>query len=554
MPRPERRDRDGLVRLAGEDLQLGGAVGLEGAVAVEVVLGEVEQHGRLGRERDACPRAGTTTPRRRRSCRARACRAARSAPCRRCPPPSTGSPASRWMWPISSTVVVLPLEPVTATNSLLGSSRHPSSSSPSTGDAALAARPRSTGASLGTPGLLTTAARAREQRRRRRCRRGPRRRRPRAARRPPAAPRPESTPATSARRARAARAPRPTPERARPTTRYGPGGGGGRGDHGLPFKRPGGARRATPAVGSAAGACRRRAAPGHRTTRTRSARTPAPAGRVAVRVVDEPELLRRPDPAERGEAAVRGGSATPVTARHAPPGSRRTAASVARPIGRPRGSVSRPRMRTRTPGARDGAAGPARRRLEPRPHPRPLARVGAVAARGRGRRAGSAGTARAARPVRAGGGRAPGPPEARRPAPGGDGPGGVSTAVADQHGRRVAACARCPAASVTTSRSRCGAVGRRPGCRRRRVPRSAAGTAAGGRRGSRRPAPACPTGAPPSVTATRRTPESPSARADLQRLDAAALAGRRPARRRRVRRRARRTPRARASAPRSSSR
>ena len=50
-PEPERRDRDGLVRLAGEDLELGGAVGLEGAVAVEVVLGEVEQHRRLGRER-----------------------------------------------------------------------------------------------------------------------------------------------------------------------------------------------------------------------------------------------------------------------------------------------------------------------------------------------------------------------------------------------------------------------------------------------------------------------------------------------------------------------
>ena len=41
-------------------------------------------------------------------------------------------PASRWMWPISSTVVVLPFVPVTATNSL-GSSRHASSSSPSTG-------------------------------------------------------------------------------------------------------------------------------------------------------------------------------------------------------------------------------------------------------------------------------------------------------------------------------------------------------------------------------------------------------------------------------------
>ena len=53
--------------------QLGRAVGLERAVAVQVVLGEVEQHRGLGRERLACPRAGTTTPRRRRPRPARAC-------------------------------------------------------------------------------------------------------------------------------------------------------------------------------------------------------------------------------------------------------------------------------------------------------------------------------------------------------------------------------------------------------------------------------------------------------------------------------------------------
>ena len=46
----ERRDRDRLVGLAGEDLELGRAVGVEGAVAVQVVLGEVEQDGGLGRE------------------------------------------------------------------------------------------------------------------------------------------------------------------------------------------------------------------------------------------------------------------------------------------------------------------------------------------------------------------------------------------------------------------------------------------------------------------------------------------------------------------------
>ena len=47
----ERRDRDGLVGLAGEDLELGLRVGLEGPVAVEVVGREVDQHRRLGRER-----------------------------------------------------------------------------------------------------------------------------------------------------------------------------------------------------------------------------------------------------------------------------------------------------------------------------------------------------------------------------------------------------------------------------------------------------------------------------------------------------------------------
>ena len=71
------------------------------------------------------------------------------------PATTTGRPASRWMWPMSSLVVVLPLVPVTAMNSL-GISRHASSTSPSTGS------PRSraaamTGAWAGTPGDLTTA-------------------------------------------------------------------------------------------------------------------------------------------------------------------------------------------------------------------------------------------------------------------------------------------------------------------------------------------------------------------------------------------------------------
>jgi hypothetical protein len=51
-PEPERGDGDVVVALMGEDAQLGRAVSLEGAVAVEMVGGEVEQHGALGRELD----------------------------------------------------------------------------------------------------------------------------------------------------------------------------------------------------------------------------------------------------------------------------------------------------------------------------------------------------------------------------------------------------------------------------------------------------------------------------------------------------------------------
>ena len=58
---------DACRRLAGEDLELGGAVGVERPVAVEVVLGEVEQHRRRRARSARCPRAGTTTPRRRSS-------------------------------------------------------------------------------------------------------------------------------------------------------------------------------------------------------------------------------------------------------------------------------------------------------------------------------------------------------------------------------------------------------------------------------------------------------------------------------------------------------
>ena len=130
----------------------------------------------------------------------------------------------RWTWPISSTVVVLPFEPVSATNSC-SSSRQPSSSSPITRSPAVSAV-CTTGASRGTPGLLTTVAMP-------------------ASRSAPSSPSRTSTPAassrclTSASTTRASvpttRSPRDasasaaaTPERARPTTRNGPGGSGGR--------------------------------------------------------------------------------------------------------------------------------------------------------------------------------------------------------------------------------------------------------------------------------------------------------------------------------------
>ena len=60
------------------------------------------------------------------------------------------------MWPTSSVVVVLPLEPVMATKSF-GSRRQPISSSPTTRMPRRRA-PATTGASCGTPGLLTTVA------------------------------------------------------------------------------------------------------------------------------------------------------------------------------------------------------------------------------------------------------------------------------------------------------------------------------------------------------------------------------------------------------------
>jgi hypothetical protein len=138
------------------------------------------------------------------------------------PATTTGRPASRWMWPISSVVVVFPLVPVTAMKSL-GISRQASSSSPIT------ASPRSraaatTGASRGTPGLLTSV-RARDTSSPPgvpTCTSTP------ASRSLPVSGVPLSQPITSPPRARRASA-AAEPDRASPATRYGPGGSSGRG-------------------------------------------------------------------------------------------------------------------------------------------------------------------------------------------------------------------------------------------------------------------------------------------------------------------------------------
>src|SRR3984893_16358783 len=139
------------------------------------------------------------------------------------PATATGRPASRWMCPISSTVVVLPFVPVTAMNSF-ASNRHPSSSSPSTGRARSCAA-AITGALARTPGLLTTA-------RTRSSSETPsspsRSSTPASTSTPVPSGAPASTPITSSPLARSASA-AAIPERARPTTRYGPLGICGRG-------------------------------------------------------------------------------------------------------------------------------------------------------------------------------------------------------------------------------------------------------------------------------------------------------------------------------------
>ena len=128
------------------------------------------------------------------------------------PATATGSRAARQIAPSSSTVVVLPFVPVTATKRF-GSSRQASSSSPSTGTPRARAAWIS-GASWGTPGLFTTSP-ARSSKPTPSLSSS-------ASRSSGSSGRPESQASTSpcARSIRAAA----IPERASPTTRYGPSG------------------------------------------------------------------------------------------------------------------------------------------------------------------------------------------------------------------------------------------------------------------------------------------------------------------------------------------
>ena len=73
------------------------------------------------------------------------------------PATATGRPASRWTWPISSTVVVLPLEPVTARNSL-GTSRQAELELAEHGDARRLARGADHRRLLRHPGALDQRA------------------------------------------------------------------------------------------------------------------------------------------------------------------------------------------------------------------------------------------------------------------------------------------------------------------------------------------------------------------------------------------------------------
>ena len=140
--------------LALEHAQLGGGVGLERPVPVEVVGRDVEQHGRVGAELLDALELKARELADDRPARLDAAREASRARCRRCPRSALGTPPRSSIAAVSSVVVVLPLVPVMPTIGLRSSSRrYASSTSAHTGMPAERAA-RTIAASSGTPGLL----------------------------------------------------------------------------------------------------------------------------------------------------------------------------------------------------------------------------------------------------------------------------------------------------------------------------------------------------------------------------------------------------------------
>ena len=86
--------------LPAERVQLRLAVRDERAVAVEVVGREVEQHAPRRARTRSCPRAGRRTPRRRPSSSGAISPTSDATAMPTLPATATGSPASRWTWPI----------------------------------------------------------------------------------------------------------------------------------------------------------------------------------------------------------------------------------------------------------------------------------------------------------------------------------------------------------------------------------------------------------------------------------------------------------------------
>ena len=163
-PEPERRDRDVVVALVGEDPQLGRRGRPRSVPWRSRWSGaRLSSTARLGRERERCPRAGRRTPRRRRSRRR-----VSSPTSERQRRADVAGDRDRHARPrggcgrCSSVVVVLPFVPVTAMNSLRRAAARRARARPATGSprsrAAATPAPRAA-----RPGDLTTARDALEQ-------------------------------------------------------------------------------------------------------------------------------------------------------------------------------------------------------------------------------------------------------------------------------------------------------------------------------------------------------------------------------------------------------